>query len=69
MIFDDGDVWHFSMNKNGPWPKKKILNLEKSDNYFGYSDDKGIVYFIHSSNRQAVLRFTWSGRRTGVFFW
>ena len=32
MVFDDGDVWHFSMNKNVPWPKKKILKLEKSDN-------------------------------------
>ena len=57
MIFDDGDVWHFSMNKTVPWPKEKLLKLSKSNKYFGYSDDKGIVYMIHSKIRKPVTRF------------
>ena len=57
MIFDEGNVWHFSINREGPKVKEMLLKLPMSINYFGYSDDKGILYFFHSDGRKPITKF------------
>ena len=57
LIYDEGTVWHFSMNRDRPLVEEKMLKLPKSNGYFGYSDDKGALYFIHSSINKPVTKF------------
>ena len=57
LIFDEGDVWEFAMTANGPSVKEKVLKLPQSRRYFGYSDDKGVLYFIHSEINKPVTKF------------
>ena len=57
LIYDEGTVWHFTMNTTTPIAQKKLLQLPKSDGYFGYSDDKGMVYFIHSNIKKPITQF------------
>ena len=57
LIFDEGNVWHFSINREGPKVKEMLLKLPKSINYFGYSDDKGVLYFFHSDGRKPITKF------------
>ena len=57
LIFDEGNVWHFSINREGPKVKEMLLTLPKSMDYFGYSDDKGILYFFHSDERKPITKF------------
>ena len=57
LIFDEGNVWHFSINRKGPKVKEMLLKLPKSINYFGYSDDRGILYFFHSDGRKPITKF------------
>ena len=57
LIFDEGYVWHFSINREGPKVKEMLLRLPKSRYYFGYSDDKGILYFFHSDERKPITKF------------
>ena len=57
VIFDDGKVYHFSMNETVPQARGVLLHLPKSKGYFCYSDDKGILYFIHSDIRKSITQF------------
>ena len=56
-IFDKGKVCHFSMNETVPQARGVLFHLPKSKGYFGYSDDKGILYFIHSDIRKSITQF------------
>ena len=57
LIFDEGNVWHFSISREGPKVKEMLLKLPMSMKYFGYSDDKGILYFFHSDVRKPITKF------------
>ena len=57
VIFDEGKVCHFSMNGAVPQARGVLFNLPRSNGYFGYSDDKGILYFIHSSIQKSITKF------------
>ena len=57
LIYDEGTVWHFSLNGTLPWAQEKLLKLPKSKGYYGYSDDKGIIYFIHSDIKKLITKF------------
>ena len=65
LIFDEGNVLHFSINREGPKVKEMLLKLPKSINYFGYSDDKGILYFFHSDGRKPITKFHKSLNKEG----
>ena len=64
MIFDEGKVCHFSMNETVPEARGVLFQLPKSSGhlgysgrYFGYSDAKGILYFIHSNITKSITQF------------
>ena len=57
LIYDEGTVWHFTMNTTEPIAQKKLFKLPKSYGYFGYSDDKGIIYFINSNIKKPITQF------------
>ena len=45
------------MNGTVPWAKEKLLKLPKSERYHGYSDKKGVLYFIHSDTKKPITQF------------
>ena len=34
-----------------------MLKLPKSEQYFGYSDDHGVIYFIHSDTEKSITKY------------
>ena len=34
-----------------------LMKLPKSEQYFGYSDDNGVIYFIHSETAKSITKF------------
>ena len=46
LISTNGTVWDISFNENKSPSKKRLFELPNSCQYHGYSDDKGILYFI-----------------------
>ena len=46
LISTNGTVWDISLNENKSPSKRKLFELPNSCEYHGYSDDKGILYFI-----------------------
>ena len=46
LISTNGTVWDISLNENKSPSKKRLFELPNSCQYHGYSDDKGILYFI-----------------------
>ena len=46
LISTNGTVWDISLNENKSQSKRKLFELPNSFKYHGYSDDKGILYFI-----------------------
>ena len=46
LISTNGTVWDISLNENKSPSKRKLFELPNSFKYHGYSDDKGILYFI-----------------------
>ena len=47
MIYDDGLVYDVSVTDESLQDINLLMKLPKSEQYFGYSDEKGVVYFIH----------------------
>ena len=45
LISTNGTVWDISLNENISPSNKKLFKLPNSQ-YHGYTDDKGILYFI-----------------------
>ena len=54
MIFDDGLVYDFSVKNRCLHNMNLLMKLPKSKQYFGYSDDNGVIYFIHSGTKQNI---------------
>ena len=50
IIYDNGSVWDFSFEEKIPKIKEKLLKLPKSGGYYGFSDDRGILYFLRPAN-------------------
>ena len=59
MIFDDGQVYDFSVKDKTLQDVNPLMKLPKSKQYFGYSDENGVLYFIHSDvgNEKLITKF------------
>ena len=57
FVYDDGTVWQFSMNGIVPYANKIVFKLSKSNYYHGYSNEQGILYFIHSDIRKSITKY------------
>ena len=57
LIFDEGHVWHFTMNGTVPCAKEMLFKLPKSQEYHGYSDENGVLYFIQSDTNKPITQF------------
>ena len=59
MVFDDGLVYDFSVKNKTLQYISPLIKLPKSDQYFGYSDEHGVIYFIHSDagNKKFITKF------------
>ena len=41
------------------------MKLSKSEQYFGYSDENGVLYFIHSDTGKGITKFHKSFNKKG----
>ena len=59
MVFDDGLVYEFSVKNKTLQDIGPLMKLPKSSHYFGYSDENGVLYFIHSDakNEKFITKF------------
>ena len=57
MIFDDGLVHDISVKDECLQDVNLLMKLPKSKEYFGYSDENGVVYFIHSDSTKSITKF------------
>ena len=57
MIFDDGLVYDVSVTDESLQDINLLMKLPKSKQYFGYSDEKGVVYFIHRWFSVGIYRY------------
>ena len=59
MIFDDGLVYDFSVKDETLQNVNPLMKLPKSKQYFGYSNENGVLYFIHSNvgNEKFITKF------------
>ena len=55
MIFDDGLVYDFVVKDLQD--VNQLMKLPKSKEYFGYSDENGVIYFIHSDEGKKITKF------------
>ena len=37
--------------------RNHLFQLPKSEDYFGYSDENGIIYFIHSDAEKSITKY------------
>ena len=62
MIFDDGLVYDVSVKNKSLHNMNLLMKLPKSEQYFGdpylgYSDDNGVIYFIHSDTEKFITKY------------
>ena len=57
LIFDDGLVYDVSVTAGSLQDTNLLLKLPKSEQYFGYSDDHGVIYFIHSDTEKIITKY------------
>ena len=65
MIFDDGLVYDFSVKNRSLHNMNLVMKLPKSKQYFGYSDDNGVIYFIHSDTKKPITKYHKSFNKKG----
>ena len=65
MIFDDGLVYDFSVKDKSLHNMNFLMKLPKSEQYFGYSDDNGVIYFIHSDTEKFITKYHKSFNKKG----
>ena len=56
LIFDSGSVYDFEMNGTNLVRPTSIMNMSRSKDIFGYSDDLGRLYFVPSENWLPITR-------------
>ena len=57
MVFDDGLVYDFSVADKSLKDLNLLMKLPKSERYFGYSDQNGVIYFFHSDESKDITKF------------
>ena len=57
MIFDDGLVYDFVVKDKCLQDVNKLMKLPKSKEYFGYSDENGVIYFFHSDEKKKITKY------------
>ena len=57
MIFDEGLVFDVSVTAGSLQDVNRLMKLPKSEQYFGYSDDNGVIYFIHSDTEKFITKY------------
>ena len=65
MIFDDGQVYDISVKDKTLQDINPLMKLPKSKQYFGYSDENGVLYFIHSDEGKGITKFHTSFNKKG----
>ena len=57
MIFDDGLVYDVFVKDQCLQNVNQLMKLPKSKEYFGYSDENGVIYFLHSDEGKKITKF------------
>lgn len=57
VLFDDGSVYDLSLEEKISPSKGWILKLPKKEQYHGYSDEKGFLYFVDGELISPVTRY------------
>ena len=57
MVSKNGTIWDISLNENRSPSKHYLLKLPKSCTYHGYSDAKGVLYFIDGYLRKRLTKY------------
>ena len=57
MVSKNGTIWDISLNENRSPSKHYLLKLPKSCTYHGYSDAKGVLYFIDGHLRKKLTKY------------
>ena len=65
IIYDNGRVWDFYFMNKTPVMRNHLFQLPKSDDYYGYSDENGILYFIHSDAEKSITKYHKSFSKLG----
>ena len=65
LIFNDGSVYDFSVKDKSLHNMNLLMKLPKSKQYFGYSDDNGVIYFIHSDTKKSITKYHKSFNKKG----
>ena len=56
LIFDEGYVTDFYVDKSEIKFSRYLLKLPTSTEYYGYSDDVGNLYLIHDNARKPITK-------------
>ena len=65
IIYDNGKIWNFSFMNKTLVLRNYLFQLPKSEYYFGYSDENGILYFIHSRAEKSITKYHKSFSKLG----
>ena len=65
MVSKNGTIWDISLNENRSPSKHYLLQLPKSCTYHGYSDAKGVLYFIDGHLRKKLTKYHSSFNKKG----
>ena len=65
IIYDNGRVWDFYFMNKTPVMRNHLFQLPKSDDYYGYSDENGILYFNHSDAEKSITKYHKSFSKLG----
>ena len=57
LISTNGTVWDISLNEKISPSKKFLFKLATSCKYHGYSDDKGVLYFMDGDFKKQVTKY------------
>ena len=57
IVSKNGTIWDISLNENRSPSKHYLLQLPKSCTYHGYSDAKGVLYFIDGHLRKKLTKY------------
>ena len=65
IIFEDGNVYDLSLEEKVSPSKGPFLKLPKKQQYHGYSDETGILYFFDGELKSPITRFHESINKQG----
>ena len=65
MVSTNGTIWDISLTENSSPSKRYLFKLPQSCTYHGYSDAKGILYFIDGRLRKKLTKYHSSFNKKG----